>query len=162
MPPPPKGSVAQGIEQQQALEHEFLGASPRPIPEACLSKHKEKGAELPVEAGDGHAGDSPQTHQLHDAQGTLDRAHASGLRGSHNLTTTFGASPLRMLGLSLFMCCPLLGSCPALILRFWLLFAQAERDGVAKWLIWAQADPQKRSGNAAKLPQDSGRMGVGR
>jgi len=41
MPSPPKGSVAQGIDQQQALEHEFLDAAPRPIPEACLSKHPE-------------------------------------------------------------------------------------------------------------------------
>ena len=112
-----------------------------------------------MEAGDGHAGDSPQTHQLHDVQGTLGRAHASGLRGSHNLTTMFGASPLRMLGLVTRR--PLLGSCPALRLHFWL-FVQAERDDVVKWLIWAQADPQKRSGNEAKLPQDSGRMGVGR
>ena len=33
---------------------------------------------------------------------------------------------------------------------------------MVKWIVWAQADPQKRPGNAAKLPQDSGRMGVGR
>jgi len=38
MPSPPQGSVAQGIDQQQALEHEFLDAAPRPIPEVCLSR----------------------------------------------------------------------------------------------------------------------------
>ena len=166
------GASGAASDQQQVLEHQFLGAAPRPISSRDVSNAQRSfftvfqlprgdvftrffckpGEDLPLEVCGGHVGNSPQTRQLHDVQGALGRAHASGLRGSRISKTMFGASPPRML--SLFVGRPRPCSCPALNLRSGL-FAQAESDDVVKWLIWAQADPQKRPGNA-KLPQDSG------